>query len=309
MLGCLAGAAEMARRSRRARAAERRQAVVVEVCEAMVGELRAGQPLVWSLEHCVEVWPDLEPALAAARLGADVPTALRRLARLPGAEALEQVAAAWQVSQSSGRRARRCPDAGLPVRSRGREHPAPGPWRARLGPGDRTAGRRPAPGLPRDVRRDRRAPLALPARQLARAGLPRARLRRRVRRAGVDRPDRRRGAALMSAVTAASSLVAVAASALGTVLLLPGRTSPALLSVAAPERDDPSARADPPVLRLVVTVSVGLAGGRARRRTARARPRSATGRAGLVAGRPPGAAGGSPSPPSGWRRPCRTPWT
>ena len=102
MLGCLAGAAEMARRSRRARAAERRQAVVVEVCEAMVGELRAGQPLVWSLEHCVEVWPDLEPALAAARLGADVPTALRRLARLPGAEALEQVAAAWQVSQSSG---------------------------------------------------------------------------------------------------------------------------------------------------------------------------------------------------------------
>lgn len=102
LLGCVIGAAEMMRRSRRARAAERRQAVVVEVCEALIGELRAGQPLIWSLEHCVEVWPDLEPALAAARLGADVPTALRRLARLPGAEALEQVAGAWQVSQSSG---------------------------------------------------------------------------------------------------------------------------------------------------------------------------------------------------------------
>ena len=102
LLGCVAGAAEMVRRSRRARAAERRQAVVVEVCEALVGELRAGQPLVWSLEHCVEVWPDLEPALAAARLGAEVPSALRRLALLPGAEALEQVAAAWQVSQRSG---------------------------------------------------------------------------------------------------------------------------------------------------------------------------------------------------------------
>jgi tight adherence protein B len=102
LLGCLAGAGEMVRRARQVRAAERRQSLVVEVCEALVGELRAGQPLVWSLEHCVEVWPELEAALAAARLGADVPTALRRLARLPGAEAMEQVAAAWQVSHSSG---------------------------------------------------------------------------------------------------------------------------------------------------------------------------------------------------------------
>jgi tight adherence protein B len=102
LLGCLAGAGEMVRRARQVRAAERRQGLVVEVCEALVGELRAGQPLVWSLEHCVEVWSELEPALAAARLGADVPTALRRLARLPGAEAMEQVAAAWRVSHSSG---------------------------------------------------------------------------------------------------------------------------------------------------------------------------------------------------------------
>lgn len=102
LLGCLAGAAEMVRRARQVRSAEHRQGLVVEVCEALVGELRAGQPLVWSLEHCVEVWRELEPALAAARLGADVPTALRRLARLPGAEAMEQVAAAWQVSHSSG---------------------------------------------------------------------------------------------------------------------------------------------------------------------------------------------------------------
>jgi tight adherence protein B len=102
VLGCLAAAGEMVRRARQVRAAERRQSLVVDVCEALVGELRAGQPLVWSLEHCVEVWPELDPALAAARLGADVPTALRRLARLPGAEAMVQVAAAWQVSHSSG---------------------------------------------------------------------------------------------------------------------------------------------------------------------------------------------------------------
>jgi tight adherence protein B len=102
VLVCMAGAGELVRRSRQARAAERRQGAVVEVCEALVGELRAGQPLVSSLEHCVEVWPDLEPVLAAARLGADVPAAMRRLSRLPGAEAMAQVAAAWQVAQTSG---------------------------------------------------------------------------------------------------------------------------------------------------------------------------------------------------------------
>jgi tight adherence protein B len=102
VLACIACAAELVRRSRRARAAERRQRLVVEVCEAMVGELRAGQPLLRSLEHCVEVWPDMDTVLGAGRLGADVPAALRRLARRPGAEGLRHVAAAWQVSQSSG---------------------------------------------------------------------------------------------------------------------------------------------------------------------------------------------------------------
>ena len=98
-----AGAAgALVRRSRRARAAQRRQVRVVEVCEALVGELRAGQPLVTSLEHCVELWPDFEPVVAAGRLGADVPAALRRLSLLPGAEGLRETAAAWQVSQHSG---------------------------------------------------------------------------------------------------------------------------------------------------------------------------------------------------------------
>lgn len=102
VLGALCAAALLVRRARVARAAERRQALVVEVCEALVGELRAGQPLVRSLERCVEVWPDLEPVVAASRLGADVPLALRRLADLPGAAGLREVAAAWQVSQASG---------------------------------------------------------------------------------------------------------------------------------------------------------------------------------------------------------------
>jgi tight adherence protein B len=75
---------------------------VVEVCEALVGELRAGQPLVTGLQHCADVWPEFEPVVGAGRLGADVPGALRRLGALPGAEGLREVAAAWQVSQQSG---------------------------------------------------------------------------------------------------------------------------------------------------------------------------------------------------------------
>lgn len=102
LLGAAGGAGLLARRARSARAADRRQALVVDVCEALVGELRAGQPLTASLEHCLEIWPAFEPVVAAGRLDADVPGALRRLAAVPGAEGLREIASAWQVSQRSG---------------------------------------------------------------------------------------------------------------------------------------------------------------------------------------------------------------
>jgi tight adherence protein B len=102
LVGTAAGALELARRARRARVADQRRAQVVEVCEALTGELRAGQPFVAALEHCCGSWPSLVPVLAAARLDADVPAALRRVAALPGAEGLTDVAAAWQVSSESG---------------------------------------------------------------------------------------------------------------------------------------------------------------------------------------------------------------
>ena len=102
LAGALAAALVLLRRARSARAAAARRAAVVDVCEALVGELRSGQPALSALEHCREVWPELAPVAAAGRLGADVPGALRRQAEQPGAEGLAEVASAWQVSQRSG---------------------------------------------------------------------------------------------------------------------------------------------------------------------------------------------------------------
>lgn len=101
-VGGVAGGAGLVVRTRGRRAASARADRVVEVCEALAAELRAGQPPLSALRHCVEVWPDLEPVARAGDLGSDVPTAFRRLARAPGASGLQDVAAAWQVSQSSG---------------------------------------------------------------------------------------------------------------------------------------------------------------------------------------------------------------
>jgi tight adherence protein B len=103
ILVAVAGAVlRMWRRSRRRTQVERRRAVVVEVGEALVGELAAGVPPVRALTRAAEVWPELGAVAAAARLDADVPDALRSVAALPGAEGLADVASAWQVSQRSG---------------------------------------------------------------------------------------------------------------------------------------------------------------------------------------------------------------
>lgn len=101
-LGAAAGLGQGWRRRRGQRLRDARRARVVEVGEAMVGELRAGQPPGAALARAAEVWPDLTPVVAAARLGADVPAAFRDRSRLPGAEGLADLAAAWQVSERSG---------------------------------------------------------------------------------------------------------------------------------------------------------------------------------------------------------------
>lgn len=100
--GCLIGVVQQWRQARRARDRERRRALAVELAEALASELRAGQPVQTSLERCQQIWPAFQPVVAAARLGADVPSALRRLATRPGAEGFREVASAWQVSERSG---------------------------------------------------------------------------------------------------------------------------------------------------------------------------------------------------------------
>lgn len=101
-LGAALAVGRLATSARARTDAERREERVLEVCEVLVGELRAGQPPVTALGRCVEVWPEFEFVATAARLGADVPEAFRRLGERRGAGGLRHVAGAWQVSRESG---------------------------------------------------------------------------------------------------------------------------------------------------------------------------------------------------------------
>lgn len=89
-------------RRRRAAAADRRADLVLALCDGLAADLLAGQPPVMALDAAAEDWAELAPVASAARLGADVPSALRALAGRPGAGQLRIVAAAWQVAHRSG---------------------------------------------------------------------------------------------------------------------------------------------------------------------------------------------------------------
>ena len=96
------GVVRLADRARQDKTAHRRRLQVVDFCEALVGELRAGQPVGRAVERSVAAWPEAEAVAAAARLDASVPTALRRLATLPGAGAVRRLAGAWEISVGTG---------------------------------------------------------------------------------------------------------------------------------------------------------------------------------------------------------------
>lgn len=101
-VGAALGASRLVARTRAARRADQRSEAVLLACEGMAGDLAAGQPPPAALRRAAADWPELTPVAIAAELDADVPSAFRGLAALPGAGQLRTVAAAWQVAHRSG---------------------------------------------------------------------------------------------------------------------------------------------------------------------------------------------------------------
>ncbi|MFD0805898.1 type II secretion system F family protein [Nocardioides caeni] len=101
-IAVVVGAARLARGRREAREAGDRRARVVELCAGLQAELSAGLTPAAALGRAAEEWPLVAGVARVAEAGGDVPTALRALARTPGAESLCFVAAAWQVAHRTG---------------------------------------------------------------------------------------------------------------------------------------------------------------------------------------------------------------
>lgn len=79
-----------------------RGASVCEVCEVVAAELRAGRTPVEALSAASPVLPELGSAVAAGRLGADVPAAISEIGSAGTTNALRSLAAAWSVADRSG---------------------------------------------------------------------------------------------------------------------------------------------------------------------------------------------------------------
>ncbi|MBT2524977.1 type II secretion system F family protein [Streptomyces sp. ISL-99] len=112
VLPLLAGVVAVPLVGRRLRAGElrrerkRRADDVIALCGAVAGELRAGRQPGQALFAAASGTGGLGAAeadvMAAARFGGDVPDALRRAAREPGADGLVGMAACWRVAVDGG---------------------------------------------------------------------------------------------------------------------------------------------------------------------------------------------------------------
>ncbi|HET6857934.1 MAG TPA: type II secretion system F family protein [Streptomyces sp.] len=111
LLPLVAGAVAVPLVGRRLRAGERRRererraGEVIALCGAVAGELRAGrQPgqALFAATGTGGLGAAEAEVMAAARFGGDVPEALRRASREPGADGLVGIAACWRVAVDGG---------------------------------------------------------------------------------------------------------------------------------------------------------------------------------------------------------------
>lgn len=100
--GAVASVGALLRRSRRRADQRRRRREVLEFCDGLAAELRAGQPVVVALQAACGGMPELAVVATAVRFGGGVADALRGCAGRPGAEGLRAVAVAWEVAAGSG---------------------------------------------------------------------------------------------------------------------------------------------------------------------------------------------------------------
>jgi tight adherence protein B len=90
----------LASRTRRER--RDRQLAVIELCDALSAELRAGAPAERALERSCASRDEWTGISRTARLGGDVGAAMSRGAAEPGAEGLRALAAGWRVANRAG---------------------------------------------------------------------------------------------------------------------------------------------------------------------------------------------------------------
>ena len=90
-------------RARRTRYTAQRRRAMVDLVEALVGELNAGQAPIQALKFALDAGPvDFHVFAQSIRLGADPLAQCTQLARIPGCEAALSLAACWRVGSSAG---------------------------------------------------------------------------------------------------------------------------------------------------------------------------------------------------------------
>lgn len=85
------------------RSSDDRENDIAEICLALSAELRSGVPMGRAVAAVATDWPDLLGGVAGqVAIGGDVAAALRHAGTTAGAEALNAVAAAWDVAERTG---------------------------------------------------------------------------------------------------------------------------------------------------------------------------------------------------------------